>query len=135
MLGSFFLLSITYYANLIFNLGIVNVTNDYIVGISDVLGLIIVAPTLETILLAIFLNYFLKLNLDPIHVCTFSAVIWGVAHSLIDPVRFLGTVWSFFIFSYSYAHWLRTSIKKAFAAALLPHMLINTCAVMALYIF
>lgn len=134
ILGSLFLLSLTYYINLIFNLGIVNESNNYIVGISDVFGFIVVAPTLETILLVVLINYFLKFDLNHLQVCTVSAVIWGLAHGLIDPVRFLGTVWNFFIFSYSYIHWLSISIKKAFAAAFLPHILINACAVLVLYV-
>ena len=38
---------------------------------------------------------------------------------------FVGTAWSFFVFSCLYLTWRRVSFRHAYVAALVPHMLIN----------
>jgi membrane protease YdiL (CAAX protease family) len=87
--------------------------------------LVVFAPVFETFLLAFVLNI-LTNWIKPRLVCAaISAVFWGAIHGLSAPIWFFGTVWSFFVFSCAFLAWKERSFWAAFAAASLPHALIN----------
>lgn len=134
MLGSVALLVLFYYTNDWFDLGWVRIESDYGLSMVDSFGLVIIAPVIETMLLALLLKKLVKMGLPHWQACTVSAMIWGLVHGVIEPARFVGTVWNFFVFSHGYLWWLEASQEKAFIAALIPHVAINAVAVMALSI-
>ncbi|WP_139169538.1 CPBP family glutamic-type intramembrane protease [Microbulbifer yueqingensis] len=113
----------------------ISIEADYDLDMADAFRFIIVAPLIEAMLLALLLNILVKFGLDHWLACMVSAVVWGFVHGLIEPVKFVGTIWSFFIFSFSYLWWLEVSKKKAFIAGLLPHVAINIVVVLMLSIY
>jgi hypothetical protein len=52
-------------------------------------------------------------------------MIFGAAHGLVAVSWFFGTVCSFFAYSYAYLYWSGRSLRQAYVAACVPHMLIN----------
>ena len=66
-----------------------------------------------------------RLTPRPGIVAGISAICWGLLHGLKAPLWFFGTAFSFFVFSCAYLWWRQVSFRHAFAAAALPHALIN----------
>lgn len=99
-------------------------------GLADAFGIIVFAPLVETLLLAGCLR--LTSGLGHIRSCLVCALFWGVLHGLLSPVRFFGTIWSFFVFGFSYLLWRKRSVGHAFTAAAVPHVIVNSVAFVAL---
>lgn len=94
----------------------------------DILGPVVFAPVVETLLLGLLLKGLLLLTARPVLTAALSALFWGALHGIVAPLWFFGTVWSFFIFACAYLGWHRQSRRKAFIAAAVPHSLINLIA-------
>lgn len=98
---------------------------SYDASLDVALGLIIFAPLIETFLLSFLVKFLMRYNLSVNKISLLSALIFGLLHSLQSPVRFFGTVWSFFIFSRCILFWWEESFKKALFATFLPHAILN----------
>ncbi len=86
---------------------------------------IVMAPLVETALLALLLRALSGMSANPVFVAVASALLWGALHASFGALWFFGTVWSFYVFSSSYLRWRTTSARHAFVAAALPHALLN----------
>ncbi len=95
-------------------------------------GAILLAPLVETWLLAGTLRIFSYFKLSMQGTSAPSAIVWGLLHGLLYPGRFIASIWAFFIFGLSYMLWRRRSFKHAFAAAAIPHAVVNGVAVLFL---
>jgi hypothetical protein len=102
--------------------------------ISDAIGLIFIAPLVETFILIGLLKVLLKAPLNDRYICVISALFWGGVHGLFIPISFFGTVWNFYIFSHCYLTWIDKSKKEAYFAALFPHMIINSVVALVLFL-
>lgn len=95
---------------------------------SEILGTLVFAPVTETLILAGLVKL-LSLGISrPAAIAACSAVLWGLFHGYFGALWFFGTVWSFFVFTCAYLAWRKNSFGHAFAAAALPHALINATA-------
>jgi membrane protease YdiL (CAAX protease family) len=88
-------------------------------------GIVVFAPIAETLLLAATLRTLRWMSAKPLHAATVAALLWGALHAALAPLWFFGAVWSFFVFSCAYLAWRTRSFMHAFAAAAVPHALIN----------
>lgn len=104
------------------------------ITMGDFLGVVILAPVVETLLLGAILGPLRKTGWPPAAVAMLSALIWGGLHGLLAPFWFFGTVFSFFVFSSVWLTWRARSLRHAFLAAMLPHA-INNLAVFLLVAF
>jgi membrane protease YdiL (CAAX protease family) len=102
-------------------------------GLVDIVGSVLLAPLAETCLL-IGLLALLRRRLADTAAVAVSAIAWGLAHALFDPLRFFGSVWSFAVFGFGYMAWQRRRPDKAFLAAALPHALVNAAALLIQYL-
>jgi len=93
---------------------------------NQVLGIGVVWPATETVILITFLNILFKSRLTKHQCCIVSAFLWGLLHGLFVPIKFLTASWTFYIFSISYWLWKKHGCKKAFIAATLPHIILNS---------
>ena len=91
----------------------------------DIIGTVVIAPTVETLLLIGGVRLLSSFLTQPGIIAASSAVTWGLFHGLFGLLWFFGTAWSFFVFTCGYLAWRRVSFGHAFAAAALPHVLIN----------
>jgi hypothetical protein len=91
-------------------------------------GAVILAPVVETYLLAGFITLLRRTSLGTIAVVIVSAIVWGGLHALARPLAFFGTVWGFFVLSCAYVAWRKVSFKHAYVAAAVPHALTNLVA-------
>ncbi|BEV16820.1 hypothetical protein HBDW_36080 [Herbaspirillum sp. DW155] len=82
-------------------------------------------PMIETLLLALGVSVISRFVENSVLVAAISAMVWGVLHGLSAPLRFIGTAWSFYVFSASYIARRGSSFVVAFAAAAVPHMIQN----------
>jgi membrane protease YdiL (CAAX protease family) len=95
-------------------------------------GIVVFAPIAETLLLAATLRILQWISAKPVHAATAAALLWGALHAAHAPLWFFGAIWGFFVFSCAYLAWRPRSFLHAFAAAAVPHALINLssfCAV------
>ena len=95
-----------------------------------VFGVIAFAPILETLLLIVGLKLFEFLGFGFFQAAFGSAIAWGILHGLLAPIRFFGSITSFFVFGCAYLAWRRKSFNKAFWSAAIPHALVNTTVVL-----
>ena len=95
-----------------------------------VLGVIALAPLLETLLLILGLKFCELLGLGFFRAAAVSAIGWAILHGFLMPIRFFGSVISFFVFGCAYLAWRRQSFSKGFWAAALPHGLVNATVVL-----
>lgn len=86
---------------------------------------VVLAPVSETLILAWILTVLASTGKSRIFVVSCSAILWGLLHSLGGRLWFFGVVWSFFVFSAAYLAWRPISFKHAFAAAAVPHAIVN----------
>jgi hypothetical protein len=93
-------------------------------------GAVVLAPVIETCLLALGLRLLSKFVDRPIFAATISAVMWGLLHGLFGTLWFFGTAWSFFVFSCGFIAWRSQSFKAGFIAAAVPHALVNVSAIL-----
>jgi hypothetical protein len=91
---------------------------------------LLVAPLLETGVLALMVTGLARFIRNPNIVAAISAVAWGGLHAAFHPMWFFGVVWSFFVFSRGYLAWRPVSYKHAFGAAAVPHALVNSSALL-----
>jgi len=96
------------------------------------LGAILLAPLVETWLLIGTIRLFSILNLSTQSTSALSAMVWGLLHGTLYPARFAASIWAFLVFGLSYMRWRRHSFKHAFAAAAVPHAIVNAVAVLIL---
>jgi hypothetical protein len=99
----------------------------------EIVGAVIFAPAVETLLLIGGVRLLSTVFRPPGIIAASSAVTWGLFHGLFGLLWFFGTAWSFFVFTCGYLAWRRVSFGHGFAAAALPHALINAF-VMALVV-
>ena len=130
LIPSFALISVAEFCVTAFGFNVESLLPRYS-GISfvDVLGTVFFAPTVETLLLSVGVNNLLKTQLKPLQIATISAIIWGCFHAIFGPLKFFGTVWSFFVLTCSYMAWMKVSPRCAFLAAAVPHSLVNALLV------
>ena len=90
----------------------------------------VVAPVIETLVLGGVLRLLEFATKRRQVLAVVSALAWGAAHAWFHPLWFFGTVWSFYVFSRAWLAWRPVSYKHAFAAAALPHALVNSSALL-----
>lgn len=82
-------------------------------------------PLIETLVLIIAIRLFLRLFRSEISASAAAAFVCSAAHGLVAPLWFIGTIWNFFVFSYSFVLWRSHSFPHALLASYLPHALLN----------
>jgi len=103
-------------------------------GLVHVFGTVLLAPLVETCLLIGLLELLRRRHLSDTAAVAVAAILWGLAHAVFHPLRFFGSVWSFAVFGFGYIVWRRQRPDRAFAAAALPHMLVNASVVLVQYL-
>lgn len=101
-------------------------------GILTIFGNLVFAPVVETVLLIGFLKILIRIGLREIVAISVSAIVWGVLHGTLEPLRFFGTIWSFAVFGYSYFFW--RDWHKGFAAASITHGLVNAVPTILVFV-
>jgi hypothetical protein len=91
---------------------------------------VLAAPVIETLVLGGVLRLLEFATRRRQVLALVSALAWGGAHAWFHPLWFFGTVWSFYVFSRAWLAWRPVSYKHAFAAAALPHALVNSSALL-----
>jgi hypothetical protein len=91
---------------------------------------VLVAPVVETLVLAVGLRLIGLLTKNREAVAFMSALAWGALHASFYPLWFFGTAWSFYVFSRGYLAWRQVSVKHALGAAAVPHALVNSSALL-----
>lgn len=89
---------------------------------------LVAAPVIETLVLGAVLELLRFATRRRQILALVSALAWGGAHAWFHPLWFFGTVWSFYVFSRGWLAWQPVSYKHAFAAAVVPHALVNSSA-------
>ena len=84
----------------------------------------LVAPVIETLLMAAVLAVLLRL-VSPTAAVITSAAGWGIAHSLAAPAWGLVVWWPFLVFSILYVTWRQRSLLAALAVPAAVHALHN----------
>jgi len=85
--------------------------NGPVIGL--LIGLVIISPLLETLLMAGGLWILSFITKRPVRLAVISAFIWAGVHSLIAPAWGLGVIWPFFVFSCCYLSWRQRSWWRA----------------------
>lgn len=91
----------------------------------DLAAIVVGAPVLETLLLAILLWLLSFGTKRMVPRAAIAAILWGVLHSMFAPAWGLVVWWPFFVFSCAYLAWRRRSWWRAFAAAAGVHFIQN----------
>ena len=94
-------------------------------GLSTLLGVTLLAPVVETLLLGGMIGLLSRVIRSAVAVAVTCALLWGVLHGLAGALWFAGTVWSFFVFSAAWIAWRPRSRWHAFAASASTHALLN----------
>lgn len=94
----------------------------------------IVAPAVETIILALSCSFLWLVRPSAVFVAGTSALLWATLHGLLDPSRFLLSLWPFFVFSSGYLAWSKVSIPAGLAAAFVPHTIGNSLTLIILWL-
>lgn len=98
------------------------------ISVESVLGTVVFAPVFETLILAAVIYFLQAIISKKIWIYLISAVFFGALHGLSGALWFFGTVWSFLVFTYCFLLWSSENSLKAFLAACIPHMLLNSVA-------
>ena len=93
-------------------------------GAAAIVGLVIFAPVVETLIMGAALLIFLRF-MPATAAIIVSAAGWAVAHSLAAPVWGLIVWWPFLIFSTLFVVWRGYSLAAAFAVPASVHALQN----------
>ena len=101
-------------------------------AIGLLIGLVIISPPLETLLMGGVLWILSFITKRPVPLAVISAFIWAGVHSLIAPAWGLGVIWPFFVFSCSYLSWRRRSWWHAILVTSCVHAFQNTLPSIAL---
>ena len=91
---------------------------------------VLVAPLVETLLLALGIRLLGLVTRHREAIAITSALAWGALHASFYPMWFFGTAWSFYVFSRGYLAWRPVSYKHALGAAAVPHALVNSSALL-----
>jgi len=97
-------------------------------GAIDYLLIIVATPAFETLLLALVLWMLGRVISSHRILAAVSALVWGALHGGLAPLWLFGTAWTFFVLSAGWLAWRGRSRRHAFAAASIPHALINLFA-------
>jgi len=89
------------------------------------IGLVIVSPLLETLLMAGGLWILSFITKRQVRLAVISAFVWAGVHSLIAPAWGLGVIWPFFVFSCCYLSWRRRSWWRAILVTSCVHAFQN----------
>ena len=92
--------------------------------------MVLVAPFIETLLLALGMKLLGLITRHREIIAITSALGWGALHASFYPMWFFGTAWSFYVFSRGYLAWQPVSYKHALGAAAVPHALVNSSALL-----
>ena len=135
--GAMLIVAVLFTINELFDLGFIpqDHYDNFSLNRWDTLGYIVIAPIIETYLLALIIKFGLKAGLTPLKVGIANTLLWAILHSLINPTSFLGSLWNFSVFSYGYLHWLSDSFKQAYLAALVPHVVLNSTIIILYFSF
>ena len=104
-------------------------------GLLDFFGLVFFSPFLETFVLSLVIHLVSKLTKNSLLTAALSAIFFAGIHSAEGPLKFVGTLWIFFIFSMGYISWRPRSYWSAYGAACMPHVLSNATIFLAIQMF
>ncbi|OIQ64651.1 hypothetical protein GALL_537960 [mine drainage metagenome] len=105
-------------------------------GAMEILGNVLLAPLAETAVLALAVTLLRSRIHSALAVSLLWAIVWGLVHVYLQGwFKFLPAVWGFFFFTRAYQVWREHSLPKGFAAALLPHMLVNTALLAVVFVY
>ncbi|MFA6243272.1 MAG: hypothetical protein WC655_20205 [Candidatus Hydrogenedentales bacterium] len=91
-------------------------------------GMVVVAPPIETMLMALFFGIATFFSGNVRRLAVVSCVFWGLLHLVNSPVNALGVVWPFYIMSRAYLAWRPRGFWKAVGTTTLIHAAINALA-------
>jgi hypothetical protein len=87
--------------------------------------LVIIAPVIETLLMAFFLWLLLFITTRKILLAVISCIIWAGLHSLAAPLWGMIIIWPFFVFSCAYLAWRQKSRLYAVGVTTFVHIFQN----------
>lgn len=94
-----------------------------------------IGPLIETGIVLLIIKAVSRFTKSPVVASIVVAILCGAAHGLAAPLWFIGTVWSFFVYSYGFFLWRHHSLKYAILAMYLPHALLNSVVVTWIRLF
>jgi hypothetical protein len=95
----------------------------------NLINVLLLGPFIESFLVIFGVYVVARFVKSPLRVSAVSGVAWGIIHGMNAPLWFVGTFWSFFVFSMGYLVWRPFGLAKAFGAAWIPHLIQNSIAV------
>jgi hypothetical protein len=96
---------------------------------SNLLGLLILAPVLETLMLAWPVALSLSAGVRASRIAGVSAAVWGLLHlATRGPGALLPAAWAFYILTTAFLMWRPQSFRHAFSASAAPHACHNAFA-------
>ncbi|WP_157673903.1 CPBP family glutamic-type intramembrane protease [Cognaticolwellia beringensis] len=107
---------------------------DFELGFESFIGLVLVAPILETFFMIPIIYLFRKITPNKFYVSILSAVFWGGVHSLQVPLWGVGVFSLFFFMSMAYQYWDTHSRGHALFVVMMIHVL-NNATVFLLVLF
>ena len=107
---------------------------DFGSGWMMLFGVVVVAPVVETLIMASVLSALLTL-VSPSVAIVVSAVGWGIAHSLLAPTWGLVIWWPFLIFSTLFVVWRERGWGTALAVPAGAHALHNLVPALTLHLW
>ena len=103
-------------------------------SIAQAVGAIVIAPVIETFLLAVLITILSSFISNKVHVALVSGLIWGLGHAVFGLLWFFGPAWIFFILTCAFIAWREKSFKHAYFAAFAPHALNNALGILAVHL-
>lgn len=107
-----------------------SVTLSYV----DFLGMVIVGPFIETVLMILSLKFFFLILGNAISSSVLNSVLWSVLHSMMFFLWGLFTLIPFFIFSMSYLTWRKKSKKLGFIVPFVIHVFLNFSVIFTIWV-
>ena len=92
------------------------------------LQIVIVAPILETLLMAPLLALFVRVLPRRRYAVLASASVWAILHSLSAPIWGVCIFWTFVVFSTAFLVWREVSLWHALGVTVTIHALNNALA-------
>lgn len=92
---------------------------------------VILGPIIETLALTVGISLISQITVNKNRIALLSSLAWGGLHALAVPFWFVGTFWSFFVFSSMYLKWKEKSFWHGFACAAIVHSLVNLGAILS----
>ena len=105
------------------------INRDINLNSTDIFGYIIFAPLLESFLIAFFSMWYKPNQLNKHTFSFIIAFIFAMVHIYFVPMSFLGVLFSFYIYAYSYLIW-REKVNRyiGYWSAAIPHIIANAIA-------